>query len=288
MRRAPALLAAAALIVGSTALAAPAAAADLPVGDTLYVIGENTLYTSGSDGTLTEVVNVAPGFVFGADYDPTSGLVYYFIDGGPSTACELFTLDLATGLTDSVGYLDFNECDALDIATDGTLRIGNDDGYLAVVDKADGSTLSSVTLSISLSWLDQAPGGQFYAGDYPGNLYTLDPATGATTLVAAPTFYWVGGKFDTVGTLWAAARTGPEGCQGLASLSLDDPEESYLFEGDFLEDGSCVDGYALFIVPPPKPVLPATGPSMVLPLAGIAGLAMLAGLTVLIRSRRTA
>lgn len=291
MSRAPIFVAGAALVAAGLALGTPAAAADLPQGETIFVIADGNIYTAETDGTVTEVADMPDGDILGADVDPTSGLVYFVVNGDPETACQLWTLNLTTLVTDEIGDLEFNRCDGLDVASDGTLRVGNNLGVISTIDKADASTISDITVTPALAWIAEGPGGQFYIGDYAGNLYTLNTSTGATVNVGQPTFFWDSGDFDSAGTLWATSRTGPEGCQGLASLSLSDPEESYLFEGDFLEDGTCTPVTALFIVPPPAPptpALPATGPVAVLPLSALAGVAVLAGLIVLIRSRRTA
>ncbi len=261
------VLAAGLLAVGATS----ASAADLPPDELLYVIGDEVLYTSTADGVLTQVAPLTDiDSVYGADWDPTTGLAYFFNDG---LLCDLYSLDVTTGVATLVGPLEFGNCDALDVAADGTLRVGSDNGVIYTIDKTNGSTISDITVSIELSFLAQAPSGVFYVGDYAGVLYTLDTSTGDTVEVATPNDYTESADFDRAGTLWMSVN-GDE-CQGLGSLSLADPEGSYVVEGDFLDGGSCISGYALFLAP--APALPATGSAA--PTAGVvlAGLALLLG-----------
>jgi LPXTG-motif cell wall-anchored protein len=288
VRRSSLLITASATLAGAMLLlgAGPASAAELPPGSTLYVIGENAVYTSTSDGSLTLLGNLPDlNNVYGADWDATTGVAYFFTSG---LACDLYRLDVTTGAATFVAELEFDNCDALDVAADGTLRIADDSGTISTVDKTDGTTISDITVDPQVGWISQAPSGAFYIGDYSGFLYTLDPNTGDTVQIAHPTGYIESADFDTDGTLWMSVELAF--CQGLASLSLADPEESFTPQGEFGEDkNTCVQGYALFVVPgDPAPALPATGPDNVIAPLALAGLVLVLGLVAYLRSRKTA
>lgn len=267
------------------------AAATLPDGDQLYVIGDNQLWTSTQDGALTLVGAFAStgGGIYGADWDPTSGLAYFFRDGAP---CQLYSLDIVTAVDTLIGTLEASNCDGLDVDVNGVLRVLSGSGQLYTVDKTDASTISDVNVtadSEQLSFLASTTTAQFTTGDYSTELFSLDVTTGATTPIG-DIDYVESADYDSTNQLWISGEG--DTCQvGLSSMRQPGDGTTYGFEGDFIYEANCVNAFAIFVTgnfAPPAPVLPATGPGAVVPLAAIAGLAVLAGVTVLIRARRTA
>ncbi|MGX5682488.1 hypothetical protein ACWKWO_13955 [Schumannella luteola] len=293
MRRTPIASVAAAAAAGLLILgASPASAADIPAGDGLYAFSFSTFFGLAADGSATAIAGLPDdGGKYGADYDSTTGVGYFFEDGEP---CRLYTIDPTTGASAFVGTVggvtDFNECDALNVAADGTLRIADQDGIVLTVDKATGAVLSSVVSDIpSISFISQAPDGTFYAGSYDGGLYTLDVATGAGTLVDGTVGYFETGVIDTAGTLWFISD-GDDCGVGLWSLSLSDPTD-VTFQGDVASTDGCESTYAILATGgyvPPAPQLAATGSAPATLVAPIAALVLLAGVGALAVSRRRA
>ena len=283
MRRSTFAATALAAAVGVAVLgASPASAAELPEDNDLYAIDSNEFFSSTSTGALS-FVSALPNNSgkYGADFDPTTGEAFYFEDG---PLCTLYSLDLETGVSTEIGLVggevDFNECDALDVSYDGTLRIADEDGRVLTVDKTTGATLSSVLSSFDrLSFITQAADGTFYAGDYDGGLYTYDPATGVGTPIPSPLGYYETASIDGNGTLWISSD-GDECGQGLWSLNVADPMNTLLFQGDFLDGADCVSAFALFVAWPqtaPAPQLAATGSAPAWALAPFALLLVLGG-----------
>jgi hypothetical protein len=290
MRRITLISAAALSVCGLVALgAAPASAAELPADNALFALSSETFYSSATDGALTPISGLPDNSgKYGADYDPTTGKAFYFEDGNP---CTLYSLDITTGVSTEIGLVDdpgTDECDALDVAQDGTLRIGDQDGVVLTVDKTTGAVLSSVPTNIDpLSFITQAADGTFYAGTYDGALFTYDPATGVGTPIPSPLSYIETASIDSAGTLWITSD-GDDVCEyGLWSLDIADPVGTLEFQGDLADDEGCVSAFALFVSgPPPAPQLAATGGSPAMVLAPFAVLGMIAGLGALVFARR--
>lgn len=304
MLRATGIVAAtAALVAGGIALASPVSAAELYERDALFVFGGDILYVSTSTGfpmtgSLMPAANLPVHDVKGADWDHTTGLVFYVNDGDPDsqTPCQLYSLTFLTGASTLIGDLHYDDCESLDVGPDGTLRIGTGTGTIATISKTDASTLSSITVGIDLAWISDS-GGQFFVGDYNGAIYTLDVANGGTTMIGQANDYSESAAFASDGTLWLSVD-GEECPQGLGGVEVSDPATSYRFLGDFLADDDCVDGDALFVVPghgpgaeepDPDAELPATGPGTAAALLAAGGIALLAGAGVLhvARGRRS-
>ena len=273
--------------------ASSASAVELPEDNDLFAIGSDAFYSSATNGALTFIADLPDNSPkHGADYDPTTGKAFFFEDGNP---CTLYSLDIVTGVSTEIGPVggegDFNECDALDVAQDGTLRIGDQQGRVLTVDKTTGATISSVLSDITdLSFITQAADGTFYAGTYSFGLYTFDPTTGAGTPILSGLNYYETASIDSSGTLWISS-SGDNCGQGLWSLDVTDPVASLLFEGDFLEGEDCASVYALFVSgPAPAPQLAATGSTPAIEFAPFAVLALLvgAGALALARRQRTA
>jgi hypothetical protein len=134
-------------------------------------------------------------------FDPTSGMLYG-IDFAIGSERQLFTISVATGaatIVGTLGTLGGNDFSSLTFAPDGTLYVlstgdGASPSRLLTVNKATAATISSVNLSLDLGFtagMDFHPlTGALYvadggAGDGTDSLYTLNPATGALTLVGA-------------------------------------------------------------------------------------------------------
>lgn len=274
--------------------AAPASAAELPEANTLYPLTQEALYSATSTGASTYIADLPDqgDGKYGADFDVTTGKAYYFTDTDPD--CSLYTLDPATGVSTFVGFVVSDltdECDALNVALDGTLRVADQDGTMLTLDKATGAVLATVTITgiEAISFIDQTTTGVFYAGDYDGALYTLDVTTGVATFVAQPTEYFETASFDSADTLWFATGADSSCGYGLASLSLTDPVGSATYQGDYLDGDACLDAYALFIAQPAPPAqLAATGAApAAAALAPFAVLALLAGGGALMLQRRS-
>jgi LPXTG-motif cell wall-anchored protein len=271
--------------------AAPASAAELPTTDGLFSLTEEAFYTTiptGASSYIADLPDENDG-KYGADFDVTTGKAYYFSDTSPE--CSLYSLDPATGISTFVGFVgsdEMDECDALNVALDGTLRVADQDGTLLTVDKTTGATISSVTVTgmDEISFIEQASTGVFYAGSYDGEIFTLDVATGVVTFVSQPTDYIETASFDSADTLWFSGD-GVECSQGLSSLSLADPVGSLAFQGEYAEGEDCISVYAMFITQPaPAPQLAATGSTSAVALAPFALLALLSGAGAVLMARR--
>ena len=291
MRRFALVSTAAVAALGLLALGAPSASAvELPEDNDLFAIDSDEFFSSATNGVLTYISDLpSSGGKYGADYDPTTGKAFYFEDGNP---CTLFSLDIVTGVSTEIGPVggsgDFNECDALDVSHDGTLRIADQEGRVLTVDKATGATISDVLSDIpDISFITQAADGTFYAGSYTAGLFSFDPATGAGTPILSGLNYYETASIDSSGTLWISSD-GDNCGQGLWSLDVTDPVGSLLFEGDFLEGvDDCASIFALFVSgPAPAPQLAATGSTPDIGFAPIAVLALLVGVGALALARR--
>lgn len=303
MRRVALAAASAAAAVGLVLVSAvPASAAELPGTDALYSLTDTTFYSTTSTGVSTEISTLeSPGFgKYGADFDATTGLAYYFSEDGPD-ACTLFSLDPTTGVSTLIGVVGttgMDECDALNVDSAGVLRLADQDGVIITVNKATGATISSVTITgdpliDGVSAIVQDSTGQFYVTTYGGDIFTLDVTSGATALVGSPTDYIETAVFDSADTLWYSGNG--DGCQGLNSVSLADIAGTTTLQGDFLEDGTtCISVYAIFISQPVTPLPPveddpelaATGATPTAAAALIALIALGAGAAAVAISRR--
>jgi len=296
---ASASVAALALVVFS---ASPAAAAELPDTDALYSLTDTEFFSTLSSGASTAISTLPQenDGKYGADFDVTTGNAYFFADDG-APVCTLYSLNPTTGVSTLVGPVGtdgMDECDALNVDSDGVLRIADQDGIMITVDKATGATTSSVTIggpaAGDVSFIEQASTGQYYVGTYSGEIFTLDVTTGAVVLVAQPTDYIETASFDSADTLWYSGDG--SNCQGLSSLSLSDPVGTDEFQGDFLEGTDCLSVYATFIaqsdedpapVEPEDPELAATGPGAIDAALPWALLVMIAGVGAIVLARRS-
>lgn len=251
-----------AVAVGALALAgvAPAGAATLPDDDELYVYSYwSGLFSSTGGGALTHIGGAPAGSVgaWGIDYDPVTGLAYFFDDD--STPCDLYSLDITTGIETLVGTISdgvnlYQDCDGIDITDAGDIWLAVNDWDLVRVSAADATVLEVVVVtgmddSDEISFIATDPtSGIVYVGDYDTRIYTVDMATGAATFVAS-TSYIESGDFDSAGTLWYLGWGA--GCEnGLYSLDPADVPGTAVAEGDLLDGEDCVEAWALFVGPP--------------------------------------
>lgn len=269
------------LFVGSSSVLAfglvlvsgtPASAAALPAGDELFALTTTTFYSTSATGLSVGIAGLEQpdDGKYDADFDPSSGLAYYFADN-PTAVCNLYSLDPVSGTSTFIGPVgppELAECDALDIDNNGVLRISSQGGTLVTLDKATAATIDIVTITggplNQISSFDQDSTGQFYLTTYLGEVYTLDVTTGATVLVGTPTSYIESAVFDSSDTLWFSGSG--DTCQGLFSMRISDMAGTLTAQGDFYDgDSNCLDAYALFVVKattPPgasDPELAATG-----------------------------
>ena len=272
--------------------AAPAAAAPIPSGDAVYVIqdsnddGVSALYTVTENGTATLVGPMSDSYgVWGASFDATTGLAYFFDDY--EAPCTLYSLDIATAQEALVGTTGVNNCDGIDVDSTGVLRILSGDGEIVTVDKATAATISSVTttgIGSEASFLAVTSTGAFYSGDYVTTVFSLDTSTWVATATGSVP-YVEAADLDSADRLWSLGN-GSDCSTGLSSFDPADPDATVEFQGDILIDGDvCVSAYAIFVAKSPAPApapepapaaLPATGSAENIVAGGIAALALLA------------
>jgi len=283
--------------LGTVSSAAYAASdpAVLPEGDVIYqasYFDEPTLlWTTASDASATVVGTPAPGpqDVTDGAWDPSTGKSYV-IGNGYDGPCEIWEANTTTGtfefITDIDGYGEISaDCDAFDIAPDGTawVTIYNGD-YLAKVNLLDG-TLSGVVeisgLHQGVSWITVQPStGVVFVGDWNEDLFTIEPTTGALTIVSeaineSADLDWYDAAFDSNGRLWitgwpdgtalfsadVADFVGTVALQGWITIAGEGEGE----EADSGTDSLWIDrGFEAPVAPvtpvePAKPVLAATG-----------------------------
>ncbi len=243
------------LVVCAASLAAvggsPAGA--VPPEGTMLALGWNTgsLFTVDPTDGSTEVVG--PSTVLsstGLAWDPTTGTFFAMdYDGEPAS---LFTVDGDTGATTTVGSLDLTDPTGLDVQpTTGTLFLAydSDEGsVLATIDKTTaavtdlGPTLDGdVEVRIGALAFDPTD-GTLYGLSYGEDLYEVDPATGALTLLFSDlddTSGASGLTFDCAGNLFTAEND-------LTSIDLETGATTVIgslgLEDEFVENRTAVCG----------------------------------------------
>jgi hypothetical protein len=292
---------ASALAIVAVLVAAPtaASASTLPDGQSMYGYQGGFYGINAADAALTPI---GPSTAFGngtygMDYSDQDGVAYFFVD---STPCEFYSLDITTGIETDIGPIvdgatDSDNCDALDVAPDGTVYVGSVDTVYEI-DTTNGSAsaahvLSGDALDGQMGWLATDPTtGILYVGDYNGNIFSLNTTTWAATIVASGVGYIESGDFDANGVFWFSG-SGPD-TQGLNSLLLSDPTNVTSY-GSFADGGGGVSIFALFVqggTAAPKPALAATGSDngVLLPLGVGASILLLAGAGAILVARRRA
>ena len=304
-----ALVAASVIALGGVSTAAYAAdPVDLPAGDVIYQANYNSdptaLWTTASDGTATAIGSSTTGVsqVVDGAWNPVTNRSY-LIGNGYDGPCELWEVDVATGALTLIATItgddgDTFNCDAFDIAPDGTAWVtmydGGNSGVLAKLDLTDGTTSEPVALTglnSSLSWIVIQPStGVMFIGTFALELYTVDPSTGAATLVASAdagvTTY--DAAFDSNGRLWITAWPGIGTV--LYSADVADFGASLVEQGPITVDGSSTSTGtdSLWIARAPAPALAATGLDATVPLVAGLGLMMLGAAALVVRRTRRA
>ncbi len=286
-----------AALCGVSTAAYAATAANLALADVMYQSSYSdepaALWTTASNGAATVVGVPATIDLFdnvdGA-WNPTDGSSYV-IGNGYEGPCELWSANTTTGQFELVAVItgdagDTFDCDAFDIAVDGTAWVtmyDTESPTLAKLNLTDGTTSDAVSLTGDferVSWLAIQPStGTFFLGDFSGNVSTVDPTTGVTTAYAATpdnenSFY--DAAFDSNGRLWI---TGWPDNTELYSTDIADYTASFVSQGAILIDGSgdLTGTDSLWIArggADPAPALAATGID--------AGSTLIAGLLVLL------
>ncbi len=152
------------------------------------IIAFNHLYTvDPATGVHTQGVATPISSIRALAFNSTD--VLYAINGNPTNLLpfQLFTVDVATGVATPVGLVNaqvqgmtFGPTGTLygwDVGGAGLVTINPATGAISDVNAAIGGGIEVQTLAFS-------PGGVLY-GAGPTNLYTIDTATGALTLVGA-------------------------------------------------------------------------------------------------------
>jgi LPXTG-motif cell wall-anchored protein len=302
-----ALVAASVVALSGVSTAAYAAApVDLPAGDTIYQVNYNgdpaAVWTTASDGTATVIGTPSTTLeqVVDGAWNPATNRAYIIVNGyeGP---CELWEVALATGdvtfvATITGGNGDTFNCDAFDIAPDGTAWVTMYDGdtpTLAKLNLADGTTTDAVAITgaSEISWIVIHPTtGVVYLGSFAADLYTIDPTTGVATFVESAS---VGDSvydaaFDSAGRLWLTSW--PDNTE-LLSADVADFAASIVSQG-FITVGGSGDNTgtdSLMIVRGPAPaVLASTGLDATMPLVAGLGLLVLGAGALAIRRTRHA
>jgi len=314
MKSLSAALAGVSLVALSVFAATPALAAGNAVdpGDAMYAINCDSVYNDwqlfGVDSTtaFSTAIGTGTGVYTGTcagqpAYNPATGVSYYIQWFDESD--ELASIDVATGVSTTIGEFVWEngefpqtvQADAMAIAADGTAYLLGE-GELWALDLSDGSIEPIGESLIDTYALAVDPvTGTLYGITSNNDIYEIDPATGAVSLVDTIAFpskghYVYSLQFDQAGTFWIEAdEVGESYVANLWSFTLatvDAPVLSGAFtDGPFYTE-------ALLIIPAtPKVVLADTGvDSSGVPLvAGIAGMVVLAGAAAMIvRRRRTA
>lgn len=305
---------AAALAVLATVLfaATPAQAAgrDLPAGDELFAISCGNLEAEqlySVEAPLAALREVGTGTGLGDNYcagqgawDATTSTAYYVafvLEDDP----QLATIDLETGLATYIGPFNDGEndrsVDSIAIQPDGSAyaTAGQD---LFTLDLATGDVTYVGAINagpaVFYGFGSDPRNGTLYAIDYDGRLYTVDPATGAGTLLLTLAYENEGSyslQVDSAGVLWLEWDWSTDSETGGAALwSVDTAalSTSELYSDDFATTvgGTPVYTNSLLLVPGVVPALADTGLASVelgtLALGGVA----LVGAGILIAATR--
>lgn len=144
-------------------------------------------------GTLT---GLPGGSVRALAFSSADALFAIGNGGGPSAigvADDLYTINISTGISSLVGNTGFTGIQGLDFASNGTLYgwdLGTNGAGLITINAATGLGVDVNTLagegSADIQSIVFADDGTLYGAR--NALYTIDPATGVPTLVAAADF----------------------------------------------------------------------------------------------------
>lgn len=290
--------------------AAPAAAATLPAGDSLFAISCDYNSPTGPDfaglysvdpanaaGTLigsgTGIVGDCAGQ---AAYNPVTGESFY--SSWPQGGDEfLRRIDVTTGVSTTVGEWGgaaAGNGDALAIGKDGTAYVTSG-SQLHRVNLADATTTLVGPLGVSQLWAFAVDpvSGLFYAIQPSGDAYRIDVATGAATAIGSiDGGDGMGGiysmQIDTSGIWWVEAdiEDASEIYTGPQPSALDTP---FTLVGEF-DDAPELQPYTESLLLTYPKALAATGVDATAFVAAGAAAALLAlagGTLLVVRRRRT-
>ncbi len=188
------------------------------VSATATVVGPGVIWSTGNDGLDMATIDPATGggttvgatgFSQGwaAAFD-TDGTLYTLVNGFSGNA-TLATVNLSTGVATTIGSGVGTSMISLEFDAAGNLYgIGYNDQLLYQIDKALGTAVSIGSTGIGLN-MDLAfnSAGVLFA-TVSNNIWTVDPATGATTLLGSISGVCAGGEimgimFDANDILYA-------------------------------------------------------------------------------------
>jgi len=307
---------AAACVIGSTAAAQAAQTRTLPTGETLYAVDcqnevGQLVSTNVTDGTFTAIGTGTPDshISCAADsaYDPNSGFAYFTAwNGAPN---GFFKVDPATGVETYLGDVS-GQIDSADIDDVGTLLMGTDSRLFALVYDNGGENLHLGQLDITTGAYTEIAGvtvsgtqyssrnvwggsynpadGKFYFVNSQNELYSLDIATGAATLIGdnpASTFWSI--AFDSNGTIWSTGNGTLDSATVAGWANSGDTEETSTTTLDGSNWYSESNFVAYNVATPAVPTLAKTGGESPMPLAILGATAIAIGVAS-VRRRKTA
>lgn len=298
---------AAAILLAPLVLAAPASAAELPSGDSLYAISceqggtiEDVLYYSDvysvddETAALTFIGNTGldPDCSGPGAYDPTTGVSYYLSWDQGALAIVNLTTGAATPTTISGDST--SAPDGLAIGLDGKAWITwSDDLYS--VDLATGVTtlVAPIGNACIYAFAMDPTSGKFYAIQCSSHaVYEIEVPSGVTTQIGTlenvPDAIFAL-QIDSSGHWWFEAEysDGP-GVTSLWSTARPSGETDAEYVGDFFDSpnefGPNIGG--LLITYPVRPLLPATGVEVTPLVISVVGLLAVGGALALVSARR--
>jgi len=134
-----------------------------------------------TNGTFTAVYQTGLSGWQGMAWDPTTSKFYLANQNGSN-----YVLDPATSQTTLLGAAGFSLITALDVDANGTLYgIDFSTGRVVSIDKVTGvaTGISTTLTNIQGFGIDQVTGVWYAESTTTQNVYTIDPQTGASTLV---------------------------------------------------------------------------------------------------------
>jgi hypothetical protein len=295
-------LGAAAILTSPLWLAAPASAAPLPDGDSLYAMscyqpGVALFTVDALTADLTQVGALDEEECAGeAAYDPTTGKSYFLL----WSSSELALVDVVTGVRTPVAGITGGSSGAPDsfaIGTDGKAYVVNSDELYSL------DLTTAVLTPINLDMADDSfyafsvdpTTGKFYAIQLNNaTVYEVDVATGS--LVALGVIDGLGGdtgeadveslKIDTSGAWWFI-NEGEDSVARLYTVGLPSGATTAALVGPMISGETPIEAEALLLTYALEPALANTGIDQTLALTGAAGGALLATAgIVLVATRR--
>lgn len=304
LKRVTGIVIAAGVLALPLLVAAPASAATLPVGDTLYAIscdfdeenGSSNLYSVTADtADLTFIGNTGheEDCAGPAAFDPTTGKSYYLSWDNDALAL----IDVATGLSTLTAITGDSGTapDGFAIGADGLAWIiQNDDLYSFNLTTAVTTYVTTMAETCLYSFALDPTDGKFYAIQCSsGEAFEVNVESGVLTpigtivLEVAPTYAM---QIDTSGRWWVQVNSGEFSDSSLWSTPRPSGVTEMEYEGDFGDSVNENEVYteSLLLTYPLKPALAATGSSVdVAPMvAGGAVVALFGAALVLAAARR--